>query len=1245
MTSVFQVTKEEIERLDEISFTRLMKALLLAEISKLNLKQSGLTLSLDIKDPDGGLDCTINEDVPKESDWLPEGKSGWQFKMVRGFTPEKAKNSVLNRNKSDILPETKKLLQENGTFVLVVGKKDYNAKQIREREEKIKQAFKTHGFPDAKILVYSSGRLETWINNFPSVVASIKPEVEPLKNIEAWAKLISIKYPKEFFPDTKRKEHIKSIREKIISNFNNDRSVIFRIVGLTGIGKTRLVYEALNTSELGNLVAYIENPEKLAPSRFNTIQNDKNVYAFFVIDECPPQMQDQLLKEALGIGGRFALITLYYDIDLPRAGEFHIKLEKLENAAMDKLVKATTNLSEDDRRKIIEFSDGYPKMAVLLAESSSKHPELLSPKTLNEIGVGRLCKLMIAGRHDIGDSKVQDTENALMAIALFKRLGWDDEKEEQGRKVCELLNLGNWLSVRQIVNEQEKRGLVIKRGRYRYVSPFPLAILLATQWWESATEIIWTEFISKLPDSESKQSFLERLKDLPYVIQGKKAIEKLLSENGFFSTIDVLNSEEGSQAFYNLAQADHKSAMDTLDRLLSYCSRDELLAFDKGRRNVVWALEKIAWWPDTFHRAAKLLLKLADAENETWSNNATGVFTGLFKPYLGGTATPAVERHVVLEETLKSGNVSYQKLALQTIENSLRITYASRTHGAEEQGVLDVPPQWYPKNRKELEETIHSSLKLLDRAMIIEIREIHTQAVTIFLSLTRELIFHGFFEEVMNRMKAILTQYPNTKKQMIKTVEEILYYDEKELTEEMKKALCEFKTELIGSDFKGLLYRYAGKKFMLDEIEKERLEETKSILTRLAKECMNSPEKLESELDWLLSADAENAYEFGMILGEIDTKLYWLDISLEKLRTIKNPSTLFLGSYLRTVKARDVEKWEEILDLTRNDKILQKFLLELTWRAGTSDRAVMRILDMLKKEEIEPSEIKVLVWGAWCKELSEQTFLEFIDEFYRIGEGKYSCLLLEIIDQYVDSHKDVLKKMRDILLKYLTHNSVLESGIERGAMTLYSWDELSNKYLELFFDSASPILDFALAALSQREFYGESHLKNKIAYFLKKDTKNTWKKISGLLLKRDFLAWELRDILRGSYASFRGGKDSLLHLVPEKWLMKWCDEHSDAPYILARMIPLHESQDLHPLARALLIKYKGSKEIMGELSANWHTEGWIGPESACLQEKLETAKEWAKDKSQYVRKWANLEVRGLEKQIEQAKRREEERGY
>jgi len=62
--SAFEITKEDIEILDPHKFTQLMKKLIRAELTKLGLKQTELTISLDISSDsivsyalDFGIDC------------------------------------------------------------------------------------------------------------------------------------------------------------------------------------------------------------------------------------------------------------------------------------------------------------------------------------------------------------------------------------------------------------------------------------------------------------------------------------------------------------------------------------------------------------------------------------------------------------------------------------------------------------------------------------------------------------------------------------------------------------------------------------------------------------------------------------------------------------------------------------------------------------------------------------------------------------------------------------------------------------------------------------------------------------------------------------------------------------------------------------------------------------------------------------------------------------------------------------
>ena len=56
----------------------------------------------------------------------------------------------------------------------------------------------------------------------------------------------------------------------------------------------------------------------------------------------------------------------------------------------------------------------------------------------------------------------------------------------------------------------------------------------------------------------------------------------------------MVESKEGSRFFFSLSLADPSKALNLLERTIGKMDRDELLKFDEGRRDVIWALEGLA---------------------------------------------------------------------------------------------------------------------------------------------------------------------------------------------------------------------------------------------------------------------------------------------------------------------------------------------------------------------------------------------------------------------------------------------------------------------------------------------------------------------------------------------------------------------------------------------------------------------------------------------------------------------------
>lgn len=1223
--SFFHTTKEEIERLNPLKLTNVLKKLLRANLSELRLKQSDLTVSLDINDPDGGLDGFITTIIPNDHPWLPGGQSGWQFKAVRDLYVSDIINDVLTGN-NELKPEIRRILDSGGTYVLVNGSKDYNSQEKRSRKDGLNSIFEEKGFPNSKIIIYSSGDISDWINSYPAVISFLKPERMNFKDIIEWKNSTRlIQHPLQFVCDENRNNIIETIRLTIESNFNNKRATIIRIVGLSGVGKSRLIYEILNINELKDVTLYLESPEKLPHSKLNYFTHLPEVFVIIVIDECPNEDYIVLSKEIEGLGGRLVFISLDYDIDNPRdPNDLHYVLPPLDDASMGELIEATTpTLPKEAKDTIIKFAEGYPRIASLLAENFIHHPDLLSPGVLTQIGILPLLDRLIAGRTD-SQTEINKMKLIMTGISLFKRLGWDDEVSNQGRIVCEHFGI-NWNEARQIVENQCRRGLVVKRGRYRYISPIPVAIYLSSDWWRGIDETTWREFFDSLPDYQCKVAFLERVTDLSYSERTKDVIKKNLEMFNF----QFLNNEFNSALFLKLSQADHTTAMTVLEDIFKNITTDELLGFKEGRRNIIWVLEKIKWWPDTFDRAAQILLQLAIAENETWSNNATGVFSDLFKVYLGGSAVPIWERLSILEQLIDSDDEKIQLLALQALSKSFILDHSSRTVGAERQGTIIVPQEWNPMSREDIIRAINSSFLLLDKALKKPNPIVRNEAASILFDSFRRLLKCGFYAELKQRMIYIGNNIPEVEGRLVQEIETTIHYDSDKMPSDLKEKLVKFRNSLVHDDYHSQMKRYIKNRFFIDELNRE---EINQIINYLAKQSFENPKLFEKEFSWLFNPNVANGYLFGQNFSKYDEKLKWLPVVLNEIKQLNQPSVEFLGGYLSSIREKnELEVENTFYEFQKNLK-LRKFLPELIWRSGFLKRSVEFLIEFVNTGEMQPSDLIRYNYGAWFTRAEENDIKGFL-ECLKMKKEYYSRAI-EIIYMYSRKQESFLKKNISLILIFMLDDAVFD---EITQLTYYEWDDLANKLIEIDIDLLTSLLNF-LIEIQEKDRRMDDSLKSLINISLEEDPEILWSLIKDPLLEGTYKSIKLIFLFRDT---------NFIDKIPSKLIKEWLNENPDAaPSVLAQLLPLHKTEpELHPLAKFLLIEYPDNKNIGSLISSNWHTEVWSGDESRHVSKKLEIIEKWINDPELSDNNWLIQEKKYLEERLQNAKLREEEEGF
>src|SRR5262249_31069665 len=153
----------------------------------------------------------------------------------------------------------------------------------------------------------------------------------------------------------------------------------------------------------------------------------------------------------------------------------------------------------------------------------------------------------------------------------------------------------------------------------------------------------------------------------------------------FFSLADLKDNFR-ARVWSRLSLTDPPSAAAQIRRILQREPLEERLAFGEGRREVVWALVKLAWPRASFRDAMLALAELAVAENENFANNSTGEFAARFQVVLGGTAVPYLQRLPVLDELLKRTDFAYHRLAARALGIVCQLQ-EWRTGGGEDHGV------------------------------------------------------------------------------------------------------------------------------------------------------------------------------------------------------------------------------------------------------------------------------------------------------------------------------------------------------------------------------------------------------------------------------------------------------------------------------------------------------------------------------------------------------------------------------
>lgn len=1221
--------------------------LVLAESHRVKVPRSLISFSGHINESDKGLDVFIKDARPSEPDLIPIGFSGFQVKTSR-LSVKQCSNELHEGEKPNNLIKKgiRRVLDKNGTYVLVIFKL-LPAEESENREEAMRADLGNWGYPEAEVKVYSLQQVISFARRYPGLL----PDRREGSDHETWARERNVAVPKRFLPDHEREQIIQEVQRGLRSRSDGN---VFRIIGHSGLGKTRLIFEALNVDDLKNQVVYISSDQFRNSNLLLDLKRNPALEAIVVVDDCS-LADHRTFYHTMAYGREnIALITISNDMQIDTSSYY--MLNRLPDIVTKQLLSdEIEGLSPADIDRVATIIDGYPGFINLYSEYVQNHRGL--PEDLFGIDAELFFeRLLASGNVDSDSESFKVTKRTLMAIAIFKKLGFKPPVDDEAQFMAKAMRI-DWITFQEEINKQKKRRL-IQGNYYLNITPFPLAIYLMREWFANYGYEMLSRLLNEM-SNEKRIEMFDRFKDnipyMPSTEQGIKLVRELLSPQGFFDDPNALKTRLGSSLFLKIAEADHESALTLLKMTVGKWNEDELLQFTVGRREVVLALERIAVWKEDFPDAARLLLALAEAENEAIANNATGIFVALFGRGEGKasyTEMAPIERLPILFEVMDSPSVKRKKIALAAFENALE-GRVFRIGRAEEQGSKPPARLWQAESRDEILNYISTVWTYLDASLDGLHTEIQPEAAELLIRASRRIVRDPSLSEMVRQTMLKLATRPWVKKEeLVKAVSDIVRLGSTTLPHDLLKKWETFKDSLTGSSLADQLERYVKMDLHEDYFEESQGYDTSWInkkIRDLADQAISDPTFLEPEYSWIITNTAKRSRIFGYEVGRLDNNQTFLQRIIHAYeRSENNVSMDFFGGYLRALYENDASLWEETLDALAQNFFFKQYIPELTALSGMTNKAANRILKMVEEKDVAINGLAAFIHRD-ISDVAESTIIDAISLLLDESLDQGPPLALAIITNYYtrDSHYEPLPK--ELTMKVLS-STYFWRGIKVDPSTStidLGWSNVAKAAISQFPEVAEPLADRILSSFGDEDsiigFY-RSSVHEFLFDLIKRKPDALWNQITQYLGPPiDKRAFRLKDWLRGEIDL---AEPSALLLISRDDIWQWIDNDTKlrAWYFATFVPPLLERDDKPSLAVEFLQRYGDREDVRRNFSANFSTEfGYGSLVERSIQKKERLIDFRKKELDNNVFKWIDEYLEELDQDIER-ERLWEERG-
>ncbi|MGB8406299.1 MAG: hypothetical protein WCE30_19745 [Mycobacterium sp.] len=943
---------------DENGAVSLARTLCMAERGRLGLPLDTVAISGRVKTADEGIDGRTK--FPETADThFPRGHYVWQIKSGK-TAPSVSKE--INPKKHAALIEAIK----NGADYVLFWTNDPIDKQRTAVTTAFTNAVKKIR-ADANVVPIFADEIEQLCYQHVAVLAQHGPmPITGLVGLEVWARGFS---RIEFEPDASRLAAIEAIRQHVAVR---DEPNAILVYGDTGVGKSRLVYEALSQDGVRERVLVAPDPSGWHQGLLSDIANTPGSSLILVVDDCDAD-ERRRLNNLVGLcQGRIRLITTGPRATRERAVEDRRRLELLPlEAQASKNIALSKGLDEQQASLVASLTDGYPGLAdaLAIALANGGPDSTLLEQIRADDAIGPVLATLIS----------DDEVPALALVALFERIGFEGDLALELRLACEVFGIDE-ASVRGVADRELQR-FVSTAGRYRRVTPRIFAVWLAARFLELRSTTIADE-LDKLPEV-----LRERIIDQMRQFAGDPVVSRTLGvllEGAPFTDGAIADVDDGAARLVHVASiVDPETAMLTIERIMKGVTTEQLASVRSGRRDLIQAIEVLLWSDDLFERAATAALRLAIAENEQWSNNATGAVQGMYRVFLGGTQADYVRRISWTRKALKT----YGHAATQIVIPGL----ASAFDPHETRFVTDfggrVPPiEWRPATFAEEAAARMSAWELLIEIASDDLDS--REAVARCLAQgVRTALLRGVPTEALTSLGRV--EWPaRGRAELIEALNHVRTYDQPD--PELDAKIIDRIAQLAGDGIHQRAdYVFAASVWELSEDLDERVAGLPGPLVDLVGEAaVGGVAVWRQIIEIARDGNADTASRF---FEELAKRAPSVEFELE-MEALSQPPLPALVGYLRGLAAVDAVDPVVVLERWTASKDLGKAVLQAIHLLPATDVLAKLAIKAVRQGLAPAEELGRFLYGAWTRPLGADSvagLLELLVEAIRnqVREG------------------------------------------------------------------------------------------------------------------------------------------------------------------------------------------------------------------------------------------------------------------